>query len=228
MLDKIDYQLLATHFPAWDKLSTKQQQILCQNATLLNAPKNSSLNTSIEGCSGVLIIKAGTLRAYTLSEEGREITFYRLQTGDICLLSASCVLPDITLDIFIESLSDCDLIQIPPCVFAKIMRENIYLENLTYKLSTKRLCAVICAMQQMMFTSFDKRLASFLLTESTSSSNNEIAMTHEQIAKLLGTAREVVSRMLKSFAKKNYVKLTRGKVTILNQQALKQILHKRS
>ena len=226
MLDKIDYQLLATHFPAWDKLSAKQQELLCQNATLLNAPKNSSLNTSIEGCSGVLIIKAGTLRAYTLSEEGKEITFYRLQTGDICLLSASCVLPNITLDIFIETLSDCDLIQIPPCIFAKIMRENIYLENITYKLSTKRLCAVICAMQQMMFTSFDKRLASFLLTETTH--NNEIAMTHEQIAKLLGTAREVVSRMLKSFARKNYVKLTRGKVTILNQQALKQILHKRS
>ena len=226
MLDKIDYQLLATHFPAWDKLSAKQQELLCQNATLLNAPKNSSLNTSIEGCSGVLIIKAGTLRAYTLSEEGKEITFYRLQTGDICLLSASCVLPNITLDIFIETLSDCDLIQIPPCIFAKIMHENIYLENITYKLSTKRLCAVICAMQQMMFTSFDKRLASFLLTETTH--NNEIAMTHEQIAKLLGTAREVVSRMLKSFARKNYVKLTRGKVTILNQQALKQILHKRS
>lgn len=224
MLDKIYHKLLATHFPAWDKLTTAQQQLIKQNARLIKAPKNSSLNTSIEGCSGVLIVQSGMLRAYTLSDEGKEITFYRLQTGDICLLSASCVLPNITFDIFIDTLSNCELIQIAPCIFAKIMRENIHLEALTYKLSTKRLSAIVWAMQQMMFTSFDKRLASFLLNEYQTTNSAEIRMTHEQIAKLIGSAREVVSRMLKYFATENYVQLTRGKVTIVNRQALQNII----
>lgn len=224
MLDKIYYKLLATHFPAWNELSNDEQQLIINSSSLINAPKNSSLNTSIEGCSGVLIIKTGMIRAYTLSEEGKDITFYRLQAGDICLLSASCVLPNITFDIYIDTLTDCELIQIPPCPFAKIMRENIHLEAITYKLSTKRLCTVIWAMQQMMFTSFDKRLASFLLNEYQNTHSNEINMTHEQIAKLMGTAREVVSRMLKYFSTENYVELTRGKVKIINKQALKNII----
>lgn len=224
MLAEIYHKLLATHFPAWDKLTEKEKQLLLQNASLIKAPKNSSLNTTVEGCSGVLIVKSGMLRAYTLSDEGKEITFYRLQTGDICLLSASCVLPNITFDIFIETLSNCELIQITPCIFAKIMRENIHLEALTYKLSTKRLSAIVWAMQQMMFTSFDKRLASFLLNECTTTNSSEIHMTHEQIAKLIGSAREVVSRMLKYFARENYVQLTRGKVTVLDKQALQRII----
>lgn len=103
------------------------------------------------------------------------------------------------------------------------MQENIYLEAITYKLATQRLCTVTWAMQQIIFTSFDKRLAEFLLNESDATNSNEINMTHEQIAKLMGTAREVVTRMLKYFSTENYVHLTRGKVTILDKNALKKL-----
>ena len=103
------------------------------------------------------------------------------------------------------------------------MQENIHLEALTYKLATQRLCTVTWAMQQMIFTSFDKRLAEFLLNESRSTGSDEINMTHEQIAKLMGTAREVVTRMLKYFSNENYVQLMRGKVKVLNKQALEKL-----
>ena len=104
------------------------------------------------------------------------------------------------------------------------MNENIHLEAITYKLATKRLCTVTWAMQQMMFTSFDKRLAEFLLNESNTTNSDEINMTHEQIAKLMGSAREVVTRMLKYFSTEGYVELTRGKVKIINKQALEKSL----
>lgn len=103
------------------------------------------------------------------------------------------------------------------------MNENIYLEAITYKLATKRLCTVTWAMQQMMFTSFDKRLVEFLLNESHTTNSDEINMTHEQIAKLIGSAREVVTRMLKYFSTEGYVELTRGKVKIINKQALEKL-----
>ena len=223
MLNKNQHELLSSHFPAWDKLTSRQQQIIIDNSSLLSVKKNSLIQNTSAGCSGILIIKQGTLRIYTLSEQGKEITLYRLNTGDICILSASCVIRDITFDIYIDTLIDCELIQILPCAFSRIMQENIYLEALTYKLATQRLCTVTWAMQQMIFTSFDKRLAEFLLNESHATNSNEINMTHEQIAKLMGTAREVVTRMLKYFSTENYVELTRGKVTILNKKALEKL-----
>lgn len=223
MLNKNQYELLSSHFPAWDKLTANQQQLIIDNASLLSVKKNSLIQNTSAGCSGILIIKQGTLRVYTLSEQGKEITLYRLNTGDICILSASCVIRDITFDIYIDTLTDCQLIQILPCAFARIMQENIHLEALTYKLATQRLCTVTWAMQQMIFTSFDKRLAEFLLNESRSTGSDEINMTHEQIAKLMGTAREVVTRMLKYFSNENYVQLMRGKVKVLNKQALEKL-----
>ena len=223
MLNKNQYELLSSHFPAWDKLTANQQQLIIDNASLLSVKKNSLIQNTSAGCSGILIIKQGTLRVYTLSEQGKEITLYRLNTGDICILSASCVIRDITFDIYIDTLTDCQLIQILPCAFARVMQENIHLEALTYKLATQRLCTVTWAMQQMIFTSFDKRLAEFLLNESRSIGSDEINMTHEQIAKLMGTAREVVTRMLKYFSNENYVQLMRGKVKVLNKQALEKL-----
>ena len=223
MLNKNQYELLSSHFPAWNKLTANQQQLIIDNASLLSVKKNSLIQNTSAGCSGILIIKQGTLRVYTLSEQGKEITLYRLNTGDICILSASCVIRDITFDIYIDTLTDCQLIQILPCAFARVMQENIHLEALTYKLATQRLCTVTWAMQQMIFTSFDKRLAEFLLNESRSTGSDEINMTHEQIAKLMGTAREVVTRMLKYFSNENYVQLMRGKVKILNKQALEKL-----
>ncbi|WP_455631619.1 Crp/Fnr family transcriptional regulator [Megamonas sp.] len=223
MLNKNQYELLSSHFPAWDKLTANQQQLIIDNASLLSVKKNSLIQNTSAGCSGILIIKQGTLRVYTLSEQGKEITLYRLNTGDICILSASCVIRDITFDIYIDTLTDCQLIQILPCAFARVIQENIHLEALTYKLATQRLCTVTWAMQQMIFTSFDKRLAEFLLNESRSTGSDEINMTHEQIAKLMGTAREVVTRMLKYFSNENYVQLMRGKVKVLNKQALEKL-----
>lgn len=224
MLTDQDLNLLNTHFPAWSKLNITHQQIIINNSALLKVAKNNFVHTAQEGCSGILIIKKGTARVYTLTEDGKEITFYRLNAGDISVLSASCVIQDITFDIYIDTLTDCEIIQILPCAFAKVMRENIHLEALTYKLATKCLCSITWAMQQMMFTSFDKRLASFLLSESADLKSDEILITHEQIAKLIGTAREVVTRMLKYFSTQNYVELTRGKIKILNYTALKNIL----
>lgn len=223
MLNTNDLVLLNTHFPAWEKLSLSEQQLIINNSSLIKVKNHDFMHNCSEGCSGILIIKKGALRVYTISKQGKEITFYRLQQGDISILSASCVIKDITIDIFIEALSDCEIIQILPCAFAKTMHQNIYLEALTYKLATQRLCTITWAMQQMIFTSFDKRLAQFLLNESKRLNSLEIHLTHEQIAKFMGSAREVVTRMLKYFSTEQYVSLTRGKITIINKEALEKL-----
>ena len=217
LINQHNIVLLNTHFPAWDKLTLKQQQLIIRASKLSVLPAGSSVHNTAGGCSGLLIVKQGALRVYTLSEEGRDITLYRLKTGDICILSASCVLPDISLDIFIETLADSKIIQILPDTFAYVMQNNIYLEAQVYKRATSRLCKITYAMQQMIFTGFDKRLASFLLSEVQ---DGEVKMTHEQIAKLMGTAREVVTRMLKDFSKRGWVQLMRGRIKIIDEKSL--------
>lgn len=217
LLNQHNIVLLNTHFPAWDKLSLSQQQMIIRASKLSVLPAKSPVHSSAMGCSGLLIVKQGALRVYTLSEEGRDITLYRLKTGDICILSASCVLPDISLDIFIETLADSKIIQILPDTFGYVMQNNIYLEAQVYKLATSRLCKITRAMQQMIFIGFDKRLASFLLSEAQ---DGEVKMTHEQIAKLMGTAREVVTRMLKDFSERGWVELMRGRIKIIDEKSL--------
>jgi CRP/FNR family transcriptional regulator len=174
-------------------------------------------------CAGVLIMKSGGIRIYITSEEGREITLYRLESDDICILSASCVLESIDFDVSIDAESDCEILQISSSVFSRISSGNIYVELFSYKMATERFSDVMWAMQQILFTSFDKRLARFLIEESERSDSLDISMTHEQIAKYLGSAREVVSKMLKYFSREGYVSLSRGGIHILDKSALSKL-----
>jgi len=151
------------------------------------------------------------LRTYILSEDGRDITLYRLGPDEICILSASCILENITFDVHIDAEKDCEVLLVKSSVFQQICNENIYAENFSYKSMIDRFSDVMWAMQQILFMSFDKRLTIFLLDEVARTGSNTIVMTHEQIAKYVGSAREVVSRMLKYFENEGYVNLSRGK-----------------
>ena len=147
-----------------------------------------------------------------------------MEDRDVCILSASCVLETINFDVSIDAESECDVIQITSLAFSRLLSQNVYAELFSYKLATERFSDVMWAMQQILFTSFDKRLATFLLDESGKLNSLDIQMTHEQIAKYLGSAREVVSRMLKYFSKEGYVTLSRGGIHIADKKALRTLL----
>lgn len=215
-----DIQLLKSHFTFWEQLSPHQKDILIGGTTAVSYQKGNAIHSADLDCVGVLFIKKGSIRVYILSEDGREITLYRLYDGDICILSASCVLHSITFDVHIDAVSDCDFLQINSCAFSQIMQENIYVEAFAYKLASESFSDVMWAMQQVLFMSFDKRLALFLLEESANEQSDTIHMTHEQIARFVGSAREVVTRMLKYFSSEGYVELSRGNVHIIDRTGL--------
>ena len=130
----------------------------------------------------------------------------------------------ISFEVSITAETDCEILQISSFAFAKISSENIYAECFSYKLAADRFSDVMWAMQELLFTSFDKRLAAFLLDESEKQHSNTVSMTHQQIAGHLGSAREVVSRMLKYFSTEGYISLSRGHITILDRDRLESIL----
>ena len=148
---------------------------------------------------------------------------YRLYPGDMCMLSASCVLQTITFEVFVDAEEKSQCYIISPEVFAKIMQENLYVENFALKEATSRFSEVMWAMQQILFMSFDRRLAVFLTDELAKDGGDTVRLTQEQIAKYMGSAREVVSRMLKHFAAEKLVEVSRGGVKVLDKAGLKAI-----
>ena len=216
--------ILAKEFPFWDKLDQQTKERLASAAVRKEYDKGSMVHSGDEKCLGLILVERGCLRVYIESEEGRDITLYRLEEGEICTLSASCFMSEITFEVMIEAESDAQIILMNPSVFHRVASENVYVENYMYKQTATRFSDVMWAMQQILFLSFDRRLALFLLDEVAKSGSDTIAMTHEQIAKYVGSAREVVSRMLKYFEEEGYVKLSRGKIQVLNENALENLV----
>ena len=159
-----------------------------------------------------------------LTSDVKKISERDKQRHDVCILSAACVLDCIDFDVLVEAQTKCQIIQISPAVFLQLFSQNIHVELFSYKLATERFSDVMWAMQQILFISFDKRLATFLLDESNRNNSLDIKMTHEQIAQNLNSAREVVSRMLNYFAKEGYVSLSRGQIHIINKQSLSSLI----
>lgn len=212
--------VLEKKFPFWEQLSTEEKERLIAGAACHTYPKGSLVHSANEKCLGLILVQTGQLRVYIQSEEGRDITLYRLGPGDACTLSASCFMQEITFEVLIDAETDSEALIINPGVFNQLASQNMYVENYLYKQTATRFSDVMWAMQQILFLSFDKRLALFLLEEQQKSDSDTIAMTHDQIARYVGSAREVVSRMLKYFEEEGFVKLARGKIQILDEEAL--------
>lgn len=208
--------------PFWYKLSENAQEKFCANLK----PQKYHRGERIHGgrnCKGVIFIERGSLRVYMLSEGGRDITLYRLYQGDVCMLSASCVLPEITFDVFVDAEEDCDCYVIPGTVFAEIADRDMNLKLFAYETALTRFSEVMWVIQQIHFMKIDQRLAVFLWDELMRTGNDLIPLTQEQIAKYMSSAREVVSRMLKYFANESIVKIFRKGVMIIDKKRLKEL-----
>ena len=211
---------LQDFFPVWAQLSAQQQNKLSAGTVARNVKKGSALHSGSSECTGLLLVREGQLRAYILSDEGREVTLYRLFDRDICLFSAACIMRSIQLEIMIEAEKDTSLWVIPADIYQGIMAESASLSNFTNEIMASRFSEVMWLMEQIMWKSFDKRLAGFLLEESALEGSPLLKLTHDTIAKHMGTAREVVTRMLRYFQGEGMVKLTRGAVEITDEEAL--------
>ena len=208
------------YFPIWGKLNQDQQEMLLGSLMLRTVPKGTILHNGDMDCTGLLLMKSGQLRAYILSEEGREITLYRLFDRDMCLFSASCILRSIQFEVTIEAEKDTELWVIPPEVYQRRMEESAPVANYTNELMADRFSEVMWLMEQVMWKSLDKRLAAFLLEEASIEGTHALRITHEAIANHLGSHREVITRMLRYFQNEGMVTLSRGMVTILDEGKL--------
>lgn len=214
---------LSTHFPIWDKLTPAQQKIISQSSQSRSVPRGTVLHNGSVDCLGLLLILSGQLRAYIISDEGREITLYRLFERDVCIFSASCVMSNIQFEVIIEAEKDSDVIVLPPHIYKKLMEESAVVANFSNQIMGSRFTEIMWLIEQIMWKSFDKRLAAFLVEESILDNTAALKITHEKIANHLGTAREVVTRMLRYFQSEGLVKLSRGIIELTDKKRLEEI-----
>ncbi len=214
---------LSAFFPVWDKLSPSQQQRLTAGAIPRTAPRGTMLHNGSLDCTGLFLIQSGQLRAYILSPEGREITVYRLFEGDICLFSASCMMRSIQFEILIEAEKETDFLLIPTDIYRDIMDQSAPLANYTNEVMATRFSDVMWLLEQVMWKSFDKRLAAFLVEEANIEGSTSLKITHEGIGNHLGNPREVVTRMLKYFQNEGMVQLSRGVIELTDIKKLRKL-----
>lgn len=210
-------------FPMWDRLSEKEKKILSKKTVLKNAAARDLIYDSDETCSGLILVSFGQLRAFYVSESGREITLYRLLEGDICIMKANCIINSLQFDINISAEKDTSYFVLPPEFYKQLMDNSIEISRFTNEIMAGRMSDIVWLMEQIMWQSFDKRLASFLLEESTLDDSDTLQITHETIANHLGTAREVVTRMLKYFKSEGIIELSRGSIKIIKHEALREL-----
>ncbi len=209
-------------FPFWESIPEADRDYICQNSRTVTYPKGKNIHNGSE-CLGVILVRSGILRIYMMSDEGKDITLYRLYKGGLCMLSASCVLDAITFDVFVDAEEDCTCCVIGGPAFATVSARNPDIKIFALETAVGRFSDVMWVMQQILFMGMDKRLAIFLFDESARTGLDTITMTQGQIARYMGSAREVVSRMLKYFANEGIVEVSRGGIKILDKKRLRAL-----
>lgn len=167
-------------------------------------------------CTGLGLVLAGQARVYKLGESGREITLYRVEPGESCILTASCLLSGQPFPAFAQVEQPLRGRWLAAEPFRQRMHQSEDWRSFVFHLLSRRLASVISVVEEVAFRRVDHRLAEFLLQHSQG-----CALTHQQIAQELGSSREVISRLLKDFERHGWVSLGRGHLSLLDAAALK-------
>ena len=212
--------LFKENFPFWDQMSPTEKETFINSSQYISFRKGTNIHNGNE-CTGIILIRSGSLRLYILSDEGKEITLYRLFPGEMCMLSASCALNSITFDVFVDAEENSECVIVGGCAYAALSERCDAAKIFALETALSRFSDVMWVMQQILFMSMDKRLAIFLLDEISKAGGDTVHLTHEQIAKYMGSAREVVTRMLKYFSSEGIVELSRGGIKVTDLKKLR-------
>lgn len=220
IMSNINMDFIAQTFPFWNKLEKNDKLKLIDNMQVSLFRKGDRVQNGTDDCNGVMAIKTGQLRVYMLSDEGKEITLYRLFDGDVCMLSASCILKNITFKIYIDAETDSELYIIRAAAYSALSKKYIEAEAFISEIVAARFSDAMWVMEQILFMKLDKRLAIFLLEEAAIEGSDLLTITHEHIANHIGSAREAVTRMLKYFQKEGIIATSRKGIEILDRNKL--------
>ena len=210
-------------FPFWNKLLPDHQSDLKNFAAPRILEKGTTIIPFKDNCLGLLLVQAGRLRCFIVSDEGREVTLYRLYEYDICLFSASCIMSNIQFEMHIEAEKDTPVLVVPTSLYDRLNTQSVAFSNYSNQLMSARFSDVMWTLEQILFKKMDSRIARSLLSQADNEETSTLSVTHDVIARDLGTAREVVTRILKYFRSEGLIELSRGRIELLNRPGLETL-----
>lgn len=202
-------------FSFLEKIETDSEQKLITKII----PKGTKVFDEGDACGGVPFIIKGAIRVSKIGKNGREIILYRLKRGDACILTITSVLSNIAYPAIAVVEEEAEVVLLTVSQFKKAMACSTDFQHFVYKLLSDRFLDIMTLIDEIIFRKVDERLIEFLLTNSNKN-GDIIEMTHDDIAVELGTAREVISRLIKNLEKEGFIQLSRGKIRVVSRQAL--------
>ena len=209
--------------PFWAKLTKEEQEELKNRILVQNVKKGTIIHNGSEDCTGLIIVEEGQLRAYTLSEDGKEITLYRMFQRDACLFAASCIMNNIQFEVIIEAREDSKVLTIPTSVYQNLIHTSLPGCKFYKRPHGVEIFRCDVVMEQILNKSVDVRLAALFVEEMEITGESMLKMTHEEIAHHLGTAREVITRMLKYFQERTACQPCRAEHEIIDEDRLYEL-----
>lgn len=223
MEEKTNREGYVEHFPFAEFLRPEERKMLEDAGSIRVFGKGCLIDSTYRSRYGFLYVISGGIRVCVVSEEGREVTLYRVNSGECGVFAAQKVLDSANLNLNVIASERTEVLLVGAVTFARLTEQNIYVKNYSYETITKRLASSLWVMQQIVFTGFDRRLATFLLEESERTGTRELWLTQEEIAQNVNSAREVVARMLRRFADSGIVEVRRGSVYLKAPERLREL-----
>ena len=212
---------LNDYLPFFKDLSEEEQILIDRASHIEEYELGQIIYSKQKACSGIILVIKGQLRSFMSSLSGKEITLFRLFQNDLCILSSSCVYQNLTYDINLQAEENTVLLVIDGILFKQVLDKNINVQKFMLEITQSKLSEIMWVLEQVVFFSLEYRLADYILNQYYTKNALQIYITHEMIAKDLGSSREVISRMLKRFEKDQLVHMGRGYIKIIDIKGLK-------
>ena len=212
---------LTSLFPLIKDAINSNNEHIIEYSKQVVLPANTTLFHAGDSCLNYVLVISGSIKVFTRSENGKELVLYHINRGNSCILTTSCLLS--TEKYPAEAITETDVValSIPAKAFNQFLNQSASFRQLIFDTYSKKISVLIALINSISFSRLDLRIAHFLLENS--SVNTPLIITHQSLATELGSAREVVSRQLKVFENNGWVKLSRGKIEILNPEVLKNM-----
>lgn len=214
-----------TYFPELAKISDIAWTEAVKAASVRAIPRGTVLFRPGDPCMSFVLVLAGTVRVYIRGETGREIVLYRVEPGEICVLTLSNMLGGITYSAEGVTETDAQLVAIPPQQFEQALTASPAFRRFIFSTIGRRLGEIMLLLEEITFKRLDIRLAQLLARAASESENRPLQKTHQDLAAELGSSREVISRLLKEFERNSWVRLDRGHIQVLSCTDMERFSH---
>lgn len=208
------------YFPSLNRIDDPEWLSLLDTVRTVSLPPGASVFHSGAQCHNFLLVIDGSVRVQKLAENGREIVLYRVEEGQSCILTTACLLGGGAYQAEAITETAVKAVVMPNATFHAMIDRSRLFREFVFSSYMQRITDLLMLIEAITFGRIDARLAAYLLKESDA--NGVMQVTHQALARDLGSAREVVSRMLKEFERQGMVELGRGRITLLDRMLLEQ------